>query len=1261
MPAISRNAPCPCGSGKKYKRCCIDKQTSVATLPINTFKSPFDKNSKKTSKLSKKYNSIELLKIFSLLQLQPQNHGKNIRLELIVTDIVNNVNEVSDPINYEELCRDILLECKRDLNEDPPEEFFTENIVFVNGNNIVYPGISADGTEIVQGLTNAILSDSELPNAFVKEVIPGILFLLHVHTSIAQKLGHTHRYFEEITSDELSIPSIDKLEQQKNYFSFSFSDVKAISDELKISYNTIDQFVFLWQKEKINFTDVDSNPLFQKPFVFINNEFILVLPITELICINEFILNTSKKHGCLELLTEKYAQYGTQEAFPVFGRMKWKPIKHDFKQIGAEPESFLFKESLWRFDVDKLAYVTVLTEKPEKGIADRSGMEFFSKQFEKRVSKVTKDIKQKYPSSQVFLVNLTHKSRVLGYIGLAISRIASIDQHIYLNPVELHALIHNWKFDRLTLWKYAKYLSLAEDRIRFSPFNTHLSKFHWYKRNEESFFDSDKKSFDFALFEFDIEGQVRRDGLRKLDKIGIPFLMGNKFGYLQCIRKEEYYPVYISQEIHFGIIRNCLLKYACPIWLSTPKEGDYKADRYMNAALYWLNELHKYAHEFINKLGNLPISLIVQLDESFYDLEDLDSFEKTEPLIKYRIQPNKRELSFLIPIQIIQYLSTSNNLGEKYLMTFLLDALGDLMKELKVGERLQPEKRDEIIEKAIPFGNKKMLVVSTGDKDLKIAEIDLVDGRIVPNADTSYVLENQAAWLNYNKSIPIKIETKEEKLKLLNDLVSVHFNAVTQKIAEYDAVSFLPFLMKRHESLIQKKAFRKLNYPVKLSCYGQYYDVFKEFSDTESDLNEANLVMRVLVEFVACIMPSGKKIASDDDVDMLLAHIVEIANYGIISDEIKFDIQDPEIGLLPSGRIGISKRFENNTLKDFKKDMYNEEFDSYTEDFGEYFEQYPTEEPDKEAESYALKVNKVFREEWGIALFDISAICHLMASYLFHNDKSTDLIKEEQLYKIAGESTKATEKEISAFLKHMIFLNREHILKPPTGYASWEVYPWRYNRRLSYLLRPVIPIMINGEKNLLFSARHLLMAAENIIAIFYNGTLKTNKEHKKISQLLAERNNIKGKRYRNEVCKWLSDNTDLTVYDNEIKISSRGFFRSDTDKGDIDILAINKDKKIIYSIECKNTFQAKIAYDYKSEIDTYLGVDGREGLIQKHINRDIWLKANKSTVIDKLALDMDYEIQSLVISKNILPLKHIKKTEIPIFSFYEVKSGRVPL
>lgn len=31
IPATGRNNPCPCGSGKKYKKCCLGKDESIAS------------------------------------------------------------------------------------------------------------------------------------------------------------------------------------------------------------------------------------------------------------------------------------------------------------------------------------------------------------------------------------------------------------------------------------------------------------------------------------------------------------------------------------------------------------------------------------------------------------------------------------------------------------------------------------------------------------------------------------------------------------------------------------------------------------------------------------------------------------------------------------------------------------------------------------------------------------------------------------------------------------------------------------------------------------------------------------------------------------------------------------------------------------------------------------------------------------------------------------------------------------------------------
>ena len=31
---IGRNEPCPCGSGKKYKHCCMQKEQAIGILPV---------------------------------------------------------------------------------------------------------------------------------------------------------------------------------------------------------------------------------------------------------------------------------------------------------------------------------------------------------------------------------------------------------------------------------------------------------------------------------------------------------------------------------------------------------------------------------------------------------------------------------------------------------------------------------------------------------------------------------------------------------------------------------------------------------------------------------------------------------------------------------------------------------------------------------------------------------------------------------------------------------------------------------------------------------------------------------------------------------------------------------------------------------------------------------------------------------------------------------------------------------------------------
>jgi hypothetical protein len=1211
-----------------------------------------DADAKAAFQALKKYNSADVFKVLSFLHLQPTNHGKNIRLENLVTELVRDVRITSDTTDFSELLKDILKVGIRNWAEDPPEEFFTENIIFENDNHIAFPGIYTESPEIVQGLIHVVQFRNGLPEIFKAKVKEGLRLILTLHTSIARDLMLTHRIFEEQTNEALTIPEKSLVCEKMNFFSWTTEEIANISEQLKIPKDTIDQFVFDQSKFSLDFQDPNQNPLLQYPFIKIGNETILLLPTVELACINDFIIRQARSFNCLENLLKEYEKHSRQELLSCFRRMHWSPHQFSFSSKN-QPTTFLFDQSLWRIDTNKLAYVTLITENPNNTV-DTRHRDSFSAAYYKKVEEETAAIKREFPDHQVLVVCIINKSRSLGVLGLALQRFKKSEHQLFFGLLQMQVLTRVWKFDRLTLWKYAKYLDAAEGKMEFAPLQTHYSKFKWYKRNDESFFDPDEKPFTMAMFGFEIESEIRRQGVMKMDKIGIHMPGKEEDIIVPCYRKEEYYPAYISQAIHYGHLHSCLVKYSCPLWFMPASPNDMGSEVYINGFMYWLNEMYDEAKEFINQLGNRPVLFSVAMDKEFQSLKDLDDYDDRETNIKYQINKDTRVIHIEIPIGIVQFLSRPTNEGEQKLMTFLLDVLGLLIEATGSGKSLDGYNRDYIIQTKVPLGSQKMMIIATGDRDLCVAEIDIDDPRIIPKSDVSYLLQNQVQWLGYTTPIPEKILDNTGKMKLFEDLVTLHFKRLCAELETYDGMSLLLFLMQRHEALIQDRSFRKINYPAKLACYGKYFNVYKEFSESERDLTFSSLAMRILIEFVACKLPTGKKKINDDDADMMLAITGKIIQYGSLSDEIRYGIRQMEVGLLPSGRIGIDLREGNKEFEEFTEKLYGEEFDSYTKDYKMAFHR-RSKNGEAVQDEYLEHVNTVFKRIWGIGLYDIPVLSHVVAYHLFSKNKSVDTISESDFIELLKKETDFSETEITGYINQLSFLQRDDILTPPEGYSKPDTYPWRYNRRLSYLLRPIIRLKEDGEYKLIISARHLWGATENLVSSFGMGTLKIDKSQKELQQLLAKQNAVKGKEYRDEVFSWLSINyPSLRLIDHEVKISERGFFKAEENKGDIDILAIDGERKIVYSIECKNTHQSKVAYEFRLEIDNYLGKDGKPGMIEKHVKRDTWLRENLKYVLKTLRLEDDYQIVSLVVTRHILPSISPSLLNIPILSFYEL-------
>ena len=159
MSKIRRNEPCPCGSGKKYKKCCLASgKYEKMEIPISaqmptgipTLIQPPVADIPKTMEYMKTHNSSEVLNIIKALQLNPENRGANVRMERLARYAALTLHEGGLPVNYEEFISILDEEFASDMSEDCPCNLHADTLTTIEGTHIIFPGIACHSAEILQ-------------------------------------------------------------------------------------------------------------------------------------------------------------------------------------------------------------------------------------------------------------------------------------------------------------------------------------------------------------------------------------------------------------------------------------------------------------------------------------------------------------------------------------------------------------------------------------------------------------------------------------------------------------------------------------------------------------------------------------------------------------------------------------------------------------------------------------------------------------------------------------------------------------------------------------------------------------------------------------------------------------------------------------------------------------------------------------------------------------------------------------------------------
>lgn len=114
---------------------------------------------------------------------------------------------------------------------------------------------------------------------------------------------------------------------------------------------------------------------------------------------------------------------------------------------------------------------------------------------------------------------------------------------------------------------------------------------------------------------------------------------------------------------------------------------------------------------------------------------------------------------------------------------------------------------------------------------------------------------------------------------------------------------------------------------------------------------------------------------------------------------------------------------------------------------------------------------------------------------------------------------------------------------------------------------------------------------------------------------------------------------------------------SESDLGDIDILAIDKERRNLFSIECKNVNYARSPREMENEKERFMGNGSEDkSWIDRHRERDQWLRDNLQVLTNLYGLPTAPSIHSVILTSEEIPTTFVSKNvPMPVLSFTQLK------
>lgn len=1178
--------------------------------PYDTFNNFYDKSDdyKEMQNILnevKKYDVFDFITRVSALNLIPENQNKSILFDALIASLLTlkrteyTSNNKMSSGKFRKIINKINnMDLKMSL--DPAENIFIENVMFYN-NYLIFTGVNYLPGYCLQMMINLLfLHKNNFSVEFLKTASKLIQFVLSVSDIVANELGYKLENLKKLEESNVIIPNSDKLELMSK---------SVMIDNEYIRYLVEDNYIIEELYSDFGEGDIETalnakqQKFFVKPFIKAKNNKTIILNIS--------VLSSFVFHKII-WLANKYGY--KQELINRYNISVWKDCRRSLYVLGHKK----IKEKDWKIDLlerndykevllnvcnNQIMIVTCICDDGKdycnNTIFDMYPSNNFSGLIEKRIAYFHEKLSQqniKYEDIfHIIIINSFGRGIMMGMGKKYYYR------PLALNPYDLRCIAINEKSDKVFLPRYIKAKSKLHSGVPnlFSELNT----IEIYVNSQYSFYLNDDFNPKNSML-YIAPGDSIDYIIRAVNKEKRHLVESYKDGYFtEVVLNDEVRNIFT--DLVSDVPRASLMVELSNVivWIYTPEidkaEGLNLYFSIVDAISYWLGECKEIIerYNFVFDVIKLKIKLTGDLQEYYYEIGEIINWKDR---VNFEINNNNVTLTWTP--EAFRILNCKDNSSERQMIESIFDILGNLTIEGNIDKK----QLENIF--ANPLKKKFFTLDYTNNPYLK--PLSHRDFRKIKSEDENELLDGIGDEILTSGKWTYGIVKDEERSVIANYVVGYLYKLLQKEVSELRSDYLVELVCDDLEKVMYNLMLAQSRYAYDVVCYPEKKD--KMFNDF-NELNKSSRALKFLAEYIAACPPEGTQILGEWQYERLLAICSLIIDWAYKNDLFYYKIFNTQIEILKSNRIGM-KQDEFNKLQTIS--IKAREVQLNYNSMSGFRENLPHEEfPNIEEE-----LNSAFSDEYAFSFDDFCNCIFGMISFGNENKNEVKISDKNELISwIVENGTSLNIDKVEKVIDYISLTKRENFLKPGRPYRTEDVYPWRFNRELSFTRRPVII----RKDEVIWGNRQLFHMLRFTIDLIYEGKLKTR--GKKLTTLIGKITNKRGDDFNNQVYNKMNEISGLIVDKNLRKIN----YKNITDEngntlGDIDILYIIPERNRIVLAEVKDFNFAKSPYEMDCEYQKmFVDKNDKKCFATKHNRRASWVNEHLEDIKKQYGLAGD--------------------------------------